>query len=166
MNVTRSYVLLALTTLPASGGTVAPDPQPHPSPAADQNDASPTGPADAGGASTLGHPNPTGTVVCPWDTAQDQEVQPPATYDKSCRSITDCAIGLHLHNCCGQEIAIGTNVADLGLFQRPGGICGNEHAECKCLAGGTITEDGNVVLRPGGIAVDCVRGLCTTNVAP
>jgi hypothetical protein len=115
--------------------------------------------ADAG---ALGDAN--GTVRCPWENGDPQG--PTLSYDKHCASDGDCAIGLHLENCCGQHIALGTNVADAPRFARDGGICGDEYAMCKCLAGGTLAEDGKISMKNGAdIVVACVAGVCTTHVA-
>jgi hypothetical protein len=106
-------------------------------------------------------------VHCPWEHGGPDGGK--VAYDKDCVRDVDCAIGMHLNNCCGQEIALGVNASDRWIFTQDGGICGDEFGGlCDCAIGGTIAEDGRTSMKPGGgdIVVACVSGRCVTHVAP
>jgi len=146
----RATFLLAVV-MTACGGAVA---------GIDSPDAS-TGSTDAGATA------PAASVRCPWE----QGTMPVKTvpYDKRCATTADCAIGLHLNDCCGQEIAMGVNKGSLALFTRDGGICGDEFGGlCDCATGGIVAEDGRMSKKPKGadIVVACTAGACVTHVAP
>lgn len=106
------------------------------------------------------------SVLCPWEHGDPHE--PSVSYEKRCATVADCAIGFHLANCCGQKIALGVAAVEALRFARDGGICGDEYPTCKCLAGGTLAEDGKISTKPNGadIALACVAGACTTHIAP
>jgi hypothetical protein len=125
--------------------------------------------ADASVDAAWSAPDAAATVAvahCPWERGgPDGGVIP---YDKKCTATSDCAIGMHLNNCCGEEIALGVNVDDVARFRRDGGICGDEYGgPCDCAMGGTVAEDGQTSRQPMGtdIVVACVAGECLTHVA-
>ena len=141
---------------------------PHPDPGADAGPMGSDAAPDAGSTT----PGAEGFAACPWGVSDGGPPgpppgRPPVPYAKGCGTASDCAIGYHLENCCGQEIAIGVSPSALPAFTRDGGICGDEFGGlCDCDLGGTIAEDGRTSLDPlhHDIVVTCDQGLCKTHV--
>jgi hypothetical protein len=86
------------------------------------------------------------------------------TFDKSCSGVAECAIAIHTTDCCGNSVALGINVAETEAFAAAEAICDMQYPACGCPSGPTMAEDGQPVLDPMGLAVDCLEGLCTTFV--
>jgi hypothetical protein len=102
---------------------------------------------------------PDGTILCgipyplfPW-------------FDKSCVADSDCAIGLHMVNCCGTMHAIGMNQSQKAVFQEAEAVCEGQYPPCGCASQPTLAEDGNTSGSGEDIAVFCKSGDCMTFIA-
>ncbi len=133
-----------------------------------------TGATDAGATPGLDSGNPangTGVLYCPFGAGTP--TPPPGstavTYDKGCVTPADCAIGRHLTDCCGSEIALGINVSETGRFDGTAGVCDGGGPFCDCASRGVVAEDGRQSHDPlnlSDVRVSCPGGLCTTSIAP
>lgn len=122
-----------------------------------------------------GHPNPAphppehdagsgvGTLTCPYESLGAAGTK--ITYDRSCRSVADCAMATHERDCCGAIIVLGINKRETDRFITDTGICHNGGPACDCLAAGPIAEDGVTAPSSQVVVVDCVLGVCRTRVA-
>ncbi|HET7505589.1 MAG TPA: hypothetical protein VFK02_31430 [Kofleriaceae bacterium] len=86
------------------------------------------------------------------------------TFDKTCSSVTDCAIAIHQTNCCGATLAIGINQAEQQRFDADEKTCLDQYPLCGCPAIPTITEDGQAATPGKMIVVQCQAGKCMTTV--
>ena len=87
------------------------------------------------------------------------------TFDKTCATPSDCAIGVHQTDCCGATRAIGIAQAEQVRFAADEKTCEDQYPACGCPASPTVAEDGRSAATPGAtIAVDCLSGACTTAV--
>ncbi|HVI01940.1 MAG TPA: hypothetical protein VM869_24675 [Enhygromyxa sp.] len=86
------------------------------------------------------------------------------TFDKSCSDVEQCAIAIHTTDCCGNSVALGINVDEVADFDAAEAICDSQYPACGCPAGPTLAEDGQQVLDPMSLAVDCIEGSCSTFV--
>ena len=108
----------------------------------------------------------TGVVSCPYGEQADAAVT--QTYDKECKTASDCAIGKHLHDPCGTYAFLGTRTSENARFARDGGVCGNEASDaqtlCESPPGPPLADDGTVSGFSDGhdIIVACASGRCTT----
>lgn len=85
-------------------------------------------------------------------------------FDKSCSSDGDCAIGLHMVNCCGGLSAIGFNASQKDSFAAAEAVCESQYPPCGCMAPPPTAEDGNVSANAGDIEVCCKSGACMTYI--
>ncbi len=119
----------------------------------------------------------TGTLTCPYGVPSVQAPPPPpgsavVTYDKSCNSDVDCAIGIHELSSCDNEIALGINVDERVRFEQ--GVCAgvlpSRCPACPCCGGGLMTEDGfafgGCSQLQGDAGVSCQEGVCRTHFVP
>jgi hypothetical protein len=177
--VNAGFSLLALFFFCGCGGAVAPD-ETQPTTASDAaastdgstlDDATTldgttadavTGQTDAGAVSNL--------LGCPWGLPSSEHYAHEAgvvTYRKDCDTVASCAIGAHLFDCCGGLMYVGVNVTDVDLFDRDGGICGDEHGGlCDCADFYARAEDGRATAHASDIRVACSGGQCRTYVGP
>ena len=86
------------------------------------------------------------------------------TFDKTCTSPADCAIGIHQTNCCGATLAIGMTKAEQARFAADEKICIDQYPLCGCPAIPTITEDGQSADPGKMIVVECQSNRCMTTV--
>src|SRR5690349_14293245 len=61
------------------------------------------------------------------------------TFDKTCSSVTDCAIAIHQTTCCGSTLAIGLNKAEQQRFAADEKTCLDQYPLCTCPATPTMT---------------------------
>jgi hypothetical protein len=89
------------------------------------------------------------------------------TFDKSCTSPEDCAIGYHMAGCCGEVYAMGMNKDEYNRFSNAEAHCRYKApALCDCVPMETATEDGNVpVGQENTIKLECRMQKCMA-VAP
>jgi hypothetical protein len=85
-------------------------------------------------------------------------------FDKSCSGDNDCAVVIHTTDCCGNSVAWGINENEVDAFDAAEEICDGQYPPCGCPAGPTIAEDGNQVLDPDSLSVECVMGSCMSYV--
>ena len=106
-----------------------------------------------------------GVVKCPFGMPLPGDPSPgmTKTYRRSCATKADCAIGLHVNDCCGTLIALGVETADKPRFDANGNICGNSFPVCACAAGRTVV-DGEMSMFADHHDVDvrCVANACET----
>ena len=122
--------------------------------------------ADAG-PDTIGN---FGTVLCQWGMPINGVVPagtPTETYGRQCAVASDCAIGKHLADCCGSEIALGVRADQASRFTAVGGICGAEFAACDCAGRPMQADNGHYSGFADGrdIVVTCSSGVCQTKVS-
>lgn len=86
------------------------------------------------------------------------------SFDKTCTSADDCAIGIHQTNCCGATLAIGMTKAEQARFAADEKICIDQYPICGCPAIPTITEDGQSAAPGKTIIVECLSNMCMTTV--
>ena len=84
------------------------------------------------------------------------------TFDKHCAAATDCALALHVINCCGSAKAIGINQSEVVRFDRDEKICDAQYPKCGCPTSPPIAEDGKTSTGGNDIKVDCRASACTT----
>lgn len=134
----------------------------------DKLDGAATGDGPLGGdAATKGDGAPvgdlgptTGALTC------SKYTMPP--FSRACASKADCVLVTHTSDCCGTGRAIGLNKKDESAFKAEEQKCAATYPACGCAAGPTGTDDGSkapMTGGSGGIAVDCVGGVCTSYVA-
>jgi hypothetical protein len=104
-----------------------------------------------------------GVVLCPFGLPDDAGGPDAATqtYRRDCTTASDCAIGVHLNNCCGQQIALGVRASEKPRFDDGGG-CGGEPALCECAPGPTLTDDGETTSYNDPVAVTCTMENCNS----
>jgi len=78
--------------------------------------------------------------------------------DKSCSS-NDCAIGLHMTDCCGSLFAVGINQAQKAAFDAQEMKLESGCPMCDCAPKITQTESGGSCAMP---SVKCASGKCQT----
>lgn len=87
------------------------------------------------------------------------------TFEKGCTNDASCAIARHRTGCCGPELFMGINHAELTRFQAAESICDSQYPPCNCPPTNAKAEDGTLV--PAGseslIVVACNNGLCQTH---
>jgi hypothetical protein len=120
------------------------------------------GPSSAAGAGVA-------TLRCPFGAADAGAAAgtTTTTYDRRCSADDDCAVGVHLLDCCGTAEALGIAKGELARFTREGGVCGTAPT-CRCMSRGLFAEDGHRASDVAGladVAVACTAARCTTHVA-
>lgn len=87
------------------------------------------------------------------------------TFDKGCTNDASCALVRHTTSCCGSQLFMGINHAELARFQAAESICDAQYPACGCASQGADAEDGTMV--PWGsenlIGVSCVNGTCRSH---
>jgi hypothetical protein len=106
-----------------------------------------------------------GGIAC--SNIPDASVFP--TFDRTCRTDSDCTIGMHLINCCGAQVALGLASSQAAAFAGAEAICDPMYGGCGCFSGNVTADDGEMA--PGGsgasaILVHCNAGKCETSVRP
>ncbi len=92
-----------------------------------------------------------------------------ASFDRSCATASDCAVGERSTNCCGGYRAMGIAATEVHHFQSVEQTCNpSARADCGCLGHLHVTaDDGTVNGDGGGVPqVMCLSGTCTTTFAP
>jgi len=106
-----------------------------------------------------------GVVKCPFGMPLPGDPSPGTTktYHRSCATKADCAIGLHVNDCCGTLIALGVETDEKPRFDAKGSICGNSFPTCACVAGKPVV-DGEMSMFADHHDVDvrCVANACET----
>lgn len=87
------------------------------------------------------------------------------TFDKGCSSDANCVLVRHTTSCCGSQLFMGINHAELARFQAAESICDSQYPACGCASQGADAEDGTMV--PWGsesrIVVSCNNGVCLSH---
>jgi len=86
------------------------------------------------------------------------------TFDKTCTTPNDCAIGVHQTNCCGATIALGLTKAEQSRFAAAEAQCVAQYPACGCPATPTVAEDGRNPIAGQSIVVECQSRMCMTTV--
>jgi hypothetical protein len=79
-----------------------------------------------------------------------------ATLDRSCTIETDCWLGIHQTDCCGNTGAIAINNSERGRFDMLEPPCRSSYPKCGCPAGPTRTDSGETAANPSTIRLACV----------
>lgn len=109
-----------------------------------------------GGDSTTTDGSETGEpVMCP-------ETFP--EFDKTCSLDSDCAVVLHMTDCCGTFVAWGITASEVEAFEAAETICESQYPGCGCAPQPTLAEDGNPVLDPATVLATCTMGACSSYV--
>jgi hypothetical protein len=127
-------------------------------------DAGTPPPVDAGSSTDTGTPADdaaTSGVAC--------NLSPPVfpSFDRSCDTAADCAIGWRAINCCGGAMATGFRVSETDAFRAAAATCGSQFPLCGCAPGPTVADDGTMqdVAGTATAVVDCVDRTCLTSFA-
>lgn len=87
------------------------------------------------------------------------------TFEKGCTNDASCVLVRHTTSCCGSQLFMGINHAELTRFQAAESICDAQYPGCGCASQGANAEDGTLV--PWGsenlIAVSCMNGACQSH---
>jgi hypothetical protein len=87
------------------------------------------------------------------------------TFQKGCTTDANCVRVSHTTSCCGSELVMGINHAELARFQAAESICDAQYPGCGCASQGANAEDGTLV--PWGsenlIVVSCDNGVCLSH---
>lgn len=78
------------------------------------------------------------------------------TLDRRCTIQTDCWLGIHQTDCCGNTSAIGINNADRGRFDMLEPRCRASYPACGCASGPTRTDSGETTANPTAVRLACV----------
>ena len=84
------------------------------------------------------------------------------SFDRTCRAATDCFVGTHQTDCCGNSHAMGLNVSQRAAFEAAEAICEPMYPRCGCPARPPVTDDGVIGTFSSVMSVDCRAGLCTS----
>ncbi len=77
--------------------------------------------------------------------------------DRGCTSDTDCVVGIHQTDCCGNTAAIGMNRTE-ARFDALESTCQASYPGCGCASGPTRTDSGETAFDSMSIQVACVSG--------
>jgi hypothetical protein len=115
------------------------------------------------GTGSTGEVSATGTTGEPEIMCEGEPLYFP-TFDRSCTAVRDCSVVFHQTDCCGNSVAWGINVDAAKAFGEAEAICQAQYPECGCPAGPATADDGDPVINPDFIEVDCVEGMCMSSV--
>ncbi len=89
--------------------------------------------------------------------------------DDRCTIDSDCVLGIHQTDCCGNTAAVGFNHAERTRFDTLEPLCAASYPGCGCPQGPTRTDSGETALDASTILVACVSAgptrRCQTYVA-
>jgi hypothetical protein len=83
------------------------------------------------------------------------------TFDKTCATVGDCAIGVHQTDCCGSTTAIGLARSEQARFDAAEAVCVEQYPLCAC-AQRSSAEDGQSVTSGTRIVLTCHASRCMT----
>jgi hypothetical protein len=78
------------------------------------------------------------------------------TLDRRCTIQTDCWLGIHQTDCCGNTSAIGLNNAERGRFDMLEPLCRASYPVCGCPSGPTRTDSGETAADTTTVRLACV----------
>jgi hypothetical protein len=73
-----------------------------------------------------------------------------------CAADGSCAFALHQINCCGTLAAVGFNVSENETFAAAEDACRASYPRCRCLAGPTMTDSGEIASDISVVQVGCI----------
>jgi hypothetical protein len=76
--------------------------------------------------------------------------------DRGCASDSDCALGVHQTDCCGNTTAIGFRSTERMRFDVLEPACDRTYPGCGCPSGPTNTDSGETVFDRSQIHVGCI----------
>ena len=82
--------------------------------------------------------------------------------DRSCTTASDCFVGEHQTNCCGQRQFIGVRTSAQAQFGTLEAKCEATYPACGCAEGQPTTDDGSKIQFSATPGVACLQGTCTT----
>lgn len=115
-----------------------------------------TVPACLNGACTL--VPPADDVVC------GSAVESFPSFSEACASTDECAVVIHLTNCCGTSVAWGIRADEVARFNAAEASCQSQMYQCGCPAYPTQADDGNTSFDHSAFAVRCQNGECFSYV--
>lgn len=87
------------------------------------------------------------------------------TFEKGCTNDASCVLVRHTTSCCGSELIMAINHAELARFQSAESVCDAQYPACGCASQGATAEDGTMV--PWGsenlIVASCDNGTCRSH---
>jgi hypothetical protein len=86
------------------------------------------------------------------------------SFDMSCQSDSDCAVGVHQVNCCGTRRALGINTSEVSRFAMDEAVCRGQYPACDCADFGIEADDGQRTYEEDNVGVACARSGCRTFV--
>jgi hypothetical protein len=107
---------------------------------------------------------PTGDLVQCWP----EPAAPFPSIINTCSTATDCAIGFHQTDCCGNVLAMSFNQAESSRFASDENFCDLQIPACNCAGGTITTESGQTASSRAVVQVRCVSNsvqlVCQTYV--
>lgn len=87
------------------------------------------------------------------------------TFEKGCTNDASCVLVRHTTSCCGSQLFMGINHAELARFQAAESICDAQYPACGCASQGANAEDGTLVEwnNENLIGVSCLNGTCLSH---
>lgn len=76
--------------------------------------------------------------------------------ERGCGDDTNCVVGVHQTDCCGNTVAIGMNHSERDRFDALEPICRASYPGCGCPNGPTTTDTGETAFDPATIQAACV----------
>ncbi len=90
------------------------------------------------------------------------ESRPSIEIGCGCAVDGDCAVALHVVDCCGSAVAIGIARSEVAIFESKEKACNPSAGLCECVASPTRTSDGVQGADPHEIGARCTGGVCVT----
>jgi hypothetical protein len=88
--------------------------------------------------------------------------------DRSCETDTDCSVGLHQTDCCGNAVMLVYLTTDYPVYANGESACQASYPACGCPALPPMTDSGEIVTDTSAVLAACVsrgpRNVCVTYV--
>lgn len=81
-------------------------------------------------------------------------------YSRACTVDGDCAVVMHMIDCCGTFFAFGIAASETGRFTTDEAACSATYPACGCAAGPTMVEDGTALTGKSAAVARCAGGTC------
>jgi hypothetical protein len=83
-------------------------------------------------------------------------------FDRSCATVTDCFIAIHVVDCCGSTVAMGLSTAERTGFAADEARCAAMYPGCRCAPAPVQADDGNTAESTRQVSLHCDQGRCAT----
>ena len=89
-----------------------------------------------------------------------------ADYSRLCTIDDDCAVAMHMLDCCGSLFAFGISASEVARFTSDEAACETTYPACGCAAGPTLVEDGTTLGGKSAAVARCAGGTCRAMYLP